>query len=162
MTEPFDIRPQCPDHPQVAAMLEELDRYLAMLYPPEENHILDLQALMSPEVHFMTAWQGEVAIGCGAFRRSAGDAATDGRAYGEIKRMFVRPDRRGQRVGERLLSALEAEQRRQGLGLSLLETGGEQHAAVRLYERCGYARRAAFGGYADNGSSLFYAKALAP
>ena len=38
--------------------------------------------------------------------------------------MFVRPDRRGQRVGERLLQALEAEQGRQGLSLSLLETGG--------------------------------------
>lgn len=143
-------------------MLEELDRYLAMLYPPEENHILDVQALLSPEVHFVTAWQGKVAIGCGAFRRAAGDAATGGQDYGEIKRMFVRPDRRGQRVGERLLQALEAEQCRQKLGLSLLETGREQGAAVRLYERCGYSRRAAFGGYPDNGSSLFYEKALLP
>ena len=34
--------------------------------------------------------------------------------------------------------------------------------AVRLYERCGYARRGPFCGYADNGLSLFYAKRLAP
>jgi hypothetical protein len=40
------------------------------------------------------------------------------------------------------------------------ETGAAQTEAVRLYERCGYARRAAFGGYPDNGLSRFYAKVL--
>jgi putative acetyltransferase len=43
----------------------------------------------------------------------------------------------------------------------LLETGEAQTQAVRLYERCGYRRRPAFGGYPDNGLSLFYGKALA-
>lgn len=162
MSSPIDVRPQRPDHPDVVAMLDELDLYLASLYPPEENYLLDVQALLSPEVHFVAAWQGEQAVGCGAFRRMEGDATTGGLAYGEIKRMFVRTDCRGQRVGERLLEALEAEQRRQGLSLSLLETGHAQVAAVRLYERCGYARRPTFGGYADNGSSLFYAKVLRP
>jgi putative acetyltransferase len=42
----------------------------------------------------------------------------------------------------------------------LLETGGEQREAVRLYERCGYMRRPAFGGYPDNGLSWFYEKQL--
>ena len=157
-----DVRPQRPDHPHVVAMLDALDRYLASLYPPEENYLLDVQALLSPEVHFVAAWQGEEAVGCGAFRRADGDATTRGIAYGEIKRMFVSPACRGQRVGERLLEALETEQRRQGLALSLLETGHEQAAAVRLYERCGYARRPAFGSYPDDGSSLFYAKVLQP
>jgi putative acetyltransferase len=31
--------------------------------------------------------------------------------------------------------------------------------AVRLYERAGYAVRPAFGGYPDNGLSVFYGKA---
>jgi hypothetical protein len=30
-----------------------------------------------------------------------------------------------------------------------------------LYERCGYAPRGPFGGYPDNGLSVFYGKALA-
>ncbi len=162
MSSLIDVRPQRPDHPHVVAMLDELDRYLASLYPPEENYLLDVQALLSPEVHFVAAWQGEAPVGCGAFRSAVGDATTGGLPYGEIKRMFVRPDCRGQRVGERLLEALEAEQRGRGLTLSLLETGHVQTAAVRLYERCGYARRPAFGGYPDNGSSLFYAKVLRP
>jgi putative acetyltransferase len=43
----------------------------------------------------------------------------------------------------------------------LLETGRDQIEAVRLYERAGYALRGAFGGYPDNGLSLFYEKPLA-
>ena len=48
-----------------------------------------------------------------------------------------------------------------GIDRALLETGAAQAAAVRLYERSGYRRRAAFGGYPDNGLSLFFEKALA-
>jgi putative acetyltransferase len=42
----------------------------------------------------------------------------------------------------------------------LLETGRDQHEAVRLYERCGFVRRGPFGCYPDNGLSLFYEKRL--
>jgi hypothetical protein len=45
--------------------------------------------------------------------------------------------------------------------MALLETGALQTAAVRLYERYGYRRRSAFGGYPDNGLSLFLEKQLA-
>jgi putative acetyltransferase len=48
-----------------------------------------------------------------------------------------------------------------GLALALLETGRDQAEAIRLYERCGYRRHGPFGGYRDNGLSLFYSKALA-
>ncbi|MDB5861339.1 MAG: family N-acetyltransferase, partial [Ramlibacter sp.] len=36
------IRPTPPDHPQVLALITELDTYLRSVYAPEENHILDL------------------------------------------------------------------------------------------------------------------------
>jgi GNAT superfamily N-acetyltransferase len=73
----------------------------------------------------------------------------------------VDPALRGQRIGERLLQTLEASLKEQGVALSLLETGGDQREAVRLYERCGYTRRGTFGGYPNNGLSLFMAKVLA-
>jgi len=53
------IRRESPDQPQVLALLDALDRYLASLYPPEANHILDVQALLSPEVDFFVAQQGD-------------------------------------------------------------------------------------------------------
>jgi len=154
------IRPERPDQPEIKALLGALDRYLESLYPPEANHILDVQALMAPEVFFLAARRDGLAIGTAACRRMPGEAETDGERYGEIKRMYVAPAERGQRIAESLLHELEDKLRRDGIVLALLETGRDQVEAVRLYERCGYRRRGSFGGYADNGLSLFLAKRL--
>ena len=159
---PLAIRPERPDHPQVVALLAELDAYLAGLYEPEANHILSLQELLAPEVRFLAAWHGSVLVGCGAVRSMPGDAATQGERYVEVKRMMVLPAARGQGVAAALLAALEEAVRGQGISLAMLETGTLQTNAVRLYERGGYALRPAFGGYPDNGLSLFYAKRLQP
>lgn len=156
----IEIRPERADHPQVVALLDALDRYLGELYEPEANHLLSVQELLVPEVTFLAAWQGDRIVGTGAVRRMPGGLDTDGRAYGEVKRMYVDPALRGQRIAERLLAALEGSLRERGLDRALLETGEAQHAAMRLYERCGYVRRAAFGGYPDNGLSVFMQKAL--
>jgi putative acetyltransferase len=155
------IRPERADHPQVVVALAALDDYLRALYPPEANHILSTEELLAPDVSFFAAWQGDRVIGTGAVRQMAGEPETGAKAYGEVKRMYVDPSLRGRRVGARLVEALEAAMRARGLTLALLETGRDQHQAVRLYERCGYRRRGPFGGYPDNGLSLFLAKVLA-
>jgi putative acetyltransferase len=160
MSEPIVLRPERPDHPQVVALLAGLDAYLGALYPPEANHILDVEALRDPAVDFIAAWSGANLLGCGATRCMPAEPASGGRPYGEVKRMMVRPDARGRRIGALLLAELEARLRRRGVGLALLETGRDQAEAVRLYERAGYARWSPFAGYPDNGLSLFFAKEL--
>lgn len=159
------IRSERADHPQVAPLLEALNAYLGSLYAPEDNYILDVAALLQPDIDFLVAAAGqgsdERLIGCGATRRMPGEPETDGLPYGEIKRMFVHPSVRGQRIAERLLAMLEARLLQDGLSLATLETGRDQTEAVRLYERCGYVRRAPFAGYPDNGLSVFYEKRLA-
>ena len=163
MSSEIVIRREHPDQPEVRVLLAALDDYLASLYPPEANHLLDLQALQAPEVCFFVArdaGDGNRVVGTGAVRRMDGEAATDGLPYGEVKRMMVDPARRGRGIGERLLQALEASLVEQGVTLALLETGRDQAEAVRLYERCGYKRCAPFGGYPDNGLSAFYGKRL--
>lgn len=154
------IQRESPDQPEVRAMLAQLDGYLAGLYPPEANHILELPGLLVPAVSFFVARSGQHAVGTAAVRRMPAEAATGSLPYGEVKRMFVHPQARGLGLGARLLATLEDEMRRQALPLSLLETGDLQREAVRLYERAGYKPRAAFGGYPDNGLSLFMGKTL--
>ena len=161
-TSSIVIRPERPDHPKVRELLRQLDAYLAALYEPDENHILGERALLAPDVSFLVAAQGQRIVGCGAVRRMPAEAATAQRPYGEVKRMMVDPDLRGQRIGARLLLSLEGVLRADGIGQALLETGAAQTDALRLYERSGYARRAAFGGYPDNGLSVFYEKSLQP
>jgi putative acetyltransferase len=154
------IQPERADSPEVVALLAALDAYLGTLYEPEANHILSVSELLSPQVQFLVARVSGQAVGCGAFRRMPGEADTGNLPYVEIKRMMVSPSMRGGGLATRLLNSLEAKAQVEGFNLALLETGGEQREAVRLYERCGYVRRGAFGGYPDNGLSWFYEKQL--
>ncbi len=161
MNAVVEIKPERADHPEVVALLDALDRYLGELYEPEANHILSVSELLAPQVSFFVARRGHSIVGTGAVRCMPGEADTNGQPYGEVKRMYVDPSMRGQRIGERLLQTLEGSLRERGVALALLETGRDQREAVRLYERCGYARRSAFGGYAENGLSLFMSKVIA-
>ena len=156
----LSIRREHPDQPEVRALLAALDAYLAGLYAPEHNHTLDVVALVSDEVDFLVARHAGVAVACAAARAMPGEPDSGGKAYGEIKRMYVDPAWRGQRLAERLLAQLEAGLLARGLSLALLETGRDQLEAVRLYQRCGYCLRGNFGGYPDNGLSAFYFKPL--
>jgi putative acetyltransferase len=164
MPDHIVIQQERPDQPEVVALLESLDRYLQSLYPPEANHIMSAQELLDPAVSFFVARDSAGAdariVGTGAFRRMPGESATGGERYGEIKRMYVDPTVRGKRIGSRLLEALEDTLVAEDITLALLETGAEQTQAVRLYERSGYTLRGPFGGYPDNGLSVFYAKVL--
>jgi putative acetyltransferase len=154
----LDIRPTLPDHPQVPALIAELDAYLCTVYAPEDNHILDLASLQHPAVTFLAAWQGDAVVGCGAVRTMPAEPETGGRPYGEIKRMFVSPAQRGARAGAKILAALETVLHAQGVDQTLMETGEELAQAARMYRAADYVERGAFGGYPDNGVSLFLEK----
>ncbi len=151
-----------PDQPAVRALLGALDRYLASLYPPEANHLLDVAALQERGVAFFVARDAAGApVGTAACVVRDGEPASGGRRYGEVKRMYVAPAARGTGVGTRLLAALEAALCEDGVALAMLETGRDQPEALALYRRSGYAPCAPFAGYADNGLSVFLSKALA-
>jgi len=96
----------------------------------------------------------ERAVGCGGLRPLDP-------SHGEIKRMYVIPERRGTGVSTAILSALESEARDRGWSRLVLETGDQQPDAMRLYEREGYTRIPNFGYYADSPLSICYEKSLA-
>ena len=104
---------------------------------------------------FLVAFDDEVAVGCGGLRTLDG-------SHGEIKRMYVVPERRGTGVATALLSALEGEARGRGWERLVLETGDQQPEAMRLYEREGYIRVPNFGYYADSDLSICYEKWFTP
>lgn len=70
-------------------------------------------------------------VGCGAFKKYAKQVA-------EIKRMFVKPETRGQRIGAQILAELEVWAREQSFAECILETGFKQPEAIALYKRSGY------------------------
>ena len=93
------------------------------------------------------------AVGCGGLR-ALGDGT------GEVKRMYVLPERRGTGAAPRILAALEDWARERGWWRLRLETGDRQPDAVRFYTRSGYAPIPGFGAYAGSASSLCFEKAL--
>lgn len=143
---------ESPRQAEVERMLEALDAYQSTLYPPESNHFVDVEGLAAPNVRFIVARRGTVAVGCGALRIDVG--------YGELKRMYVVPAARGHRLGRLILDRIEAEARRAGLRCLRLETGIHQPEALALYRAAGYAEREAFGEYAADPLSVFMEKIL--
>ncbi len=96
--------------------------------------------------------QGE-AVGCGAIVLSA-------EGFGEMKRVYIDPQHRGQQLGEKLLAALEEKARQRDCHTLRLETGIHQHAAITLYTRNGYQTRCAFAPYQPDPLSVFMEKPL--
>jgi putative acetyltransferase len=152
------IAVETPLQDDVRELVALLNAHLLPLSPLEFQFKMTVEQMAGPETTVWVARDGDGrAIGCGALK-----LATDGEA--EVKRMFCRPDRRGQRIGSRLLEAIEAEARRRGVKLLLLETGtGPGFAgAARLYERSGFVERGAFFDYPPSAWSRFYEKSLSP
>lgn len=147
------IQSETPDQPDIRAMIARLDALHADLYPAESNHLLDLGALLLPEVRFLVARDDAGrATGCAALVRR-GD-------YAEVKRMFVEEAARGQGIGRALLEQLALHALASSLHALRLETGIHQAPALRLYESFGFTRRAPFGDYQPDPLSVFMEKPL--
>jgi putative acetyltransferase len=148
------IRIEDPRQEDVRKLLDSLDAYLQSLYPPESNHILDVDALRALDIRFFVARRRGEAVGCGALR-------IDASGYGEVKRMFVRPEARGQKLGRTILMHLEAKAATEALAAMRLETGIDQADALALYRSAGYVERGPFGAYRPDPLSVFMEKSLA-
>jgi GNAT superfamily N-acetyltransferase len=102
---------------------------------------------------FFVAYVDGEAAACGGMR------AIDTQ-HGEIKRMYVVPERRGSGIAPAVLAVLEDDARARGWTRLVLETGTSQPEAVRLYEREGYQPIPLFGDYVGETTSLCFEKVL--
>jgi GNAT superfamily N-acetyltransferase len=152
---PITIVEERPDSADALQLIAELDTYLnALPYPQESRHAFSVAKLLREGVaFFVTRCEGEPA-GCGGLKLF-------GTAYGEVKRMYVRPAHRALGLGKLMLNYLAEYARARHVRLLRLETGIYQTEAIRLYERYGFERRPPFGEYRDDPLSVYYEKAIA-
>lgn len=150
---PLTIQVEAPRQDGVIRLLEMSDAYAASLYPAESNHMLDLGSLEGDDATFWVARLDGVVVGCCALVE-----AGDGTA--EIKRMFVDPAARGQKVSRRLMEVMEEVARQKRLIALRLETGIYQPEAIGLYRAFGYVEISAFGSYLPDPLSIFMEKRL--
>jgi len=117
---------------------------------PGSAHALDLSSLKAPDVHFWSAWDGEVVIGTGALKRLS-------EFHGEIKSMHTEQAYRRSGVGSAMLRHIIAEARKMGLSQLSLETGSWPYffPARELYARQGFVECPPFGSYVVDPNSVF-------
>lgn len=142
------------NHPDISTLIAALDHFQQQLYPSESNHLLDLGQIPSDRLILMIIRDNEHhAVGCGA-------VVLNHDGSGEMKRVYIDPEYRGQRLGDALLGALEKEAILRNCHTIRLETGIHQPAAITLYHRHGYFERDAFAPYLPDPLSIFMEKVL--
>jgi GNAT superfamily N-acetyltransferase len=150
---PATITRERPDSADAVALITELEAHLEPLYPRESRHGYSVEKMIAQAVVFFVLRADDTPAGCGGIQLF-------GTAYGELKRMYVRPAFRSSGFGKLLLDHLAEYARAQGVGLLRLETGIHQAAAIRLYERAGFQRIPPFGAYVEDPLSLCYEKRI--
>lgn len=150
---PIVITPERPDSTDAVALIAELDDVLTPLYPAESRHGLSVQRLIAEGVAFFVLRSDGVPASCGGIKLVGND-------YGEVKRMYVRPQFRGSGFAKLILNQLADHARTHGVSLLRLETGIHQTEAIGLYEGLGFRRIPPFGPYKPDPVSLCYEKRI--
>jgi putative acetyltransferase len=146
-----------PDSPDAVGLITELETHLESFYPPESRHGFSVERLVAEGVPLFVLRVGGEPAGCGGIKL-VGDQA--GHEYGELKRMYVRPQFRGRGFGKQILDQLADYALAKGVTLLRLETGIHQQSAIRLYEQAGFRRIPPFGPYTNDPLSLCYERGL--
>ncbi len=147
---------ESPRQKVVNEMFCRLDQYLSELYPPESNHLLNIEKLSCSNTIFCVARYNDIALGCGAALLKFEEE----KSYAEIKRMYVHEEYRGDGIGAKILRFLHKKIAYRGISIARLETGFSQFNAIKLYEKSGYHRIPPFGEYQLDPLSLFFEKKI--
>jgi putative acetyltransferase len=146
---PALITQERPDTPDAIGLITELEAHLEARYPSESRHGLSVERLLAEDVAFFLLRTDGIPAGCGGIKLV-------GSEYGEIKRMYVRPQFRGIGLAKLMLRHLAAYAQAHRINLLRLETGIHQREAIRLYEGFGFYRIPPFGPYTDDPLSRCY------
>ena len=150
---PVVITLERPDSADAVALITELEAVLTPLYPDESRHGLSVGRLIAEAVAFFVLRSDGVPASCGGIKLFGTD-------YGEVKRMYVRPEFRGSGFAKLILNQLADHARAHGVSLLRLETGIHQKEAIGLYEGLGFRRIPPFGAYKPDPVSLCYEKQI--
>jgi putative acetyltransferase len=154
-----EISAERPDSPDAEQLILELEAHLAPRYPAESRHGFSVQRLLDEGVDFYVLRSDGRAAACGGVLLVP---PTDGDVgYGEVKRMYVRPEFRGAGFGRAILERLADRARERGVSVLRLETGIQQVEAIGLYERAGFRTRGPFGPYVADPNNCYFEMRLA-
>ena len=159
----LEIRPVGYHHPDAQRLVDEVQgEYVRRYGGPDGAHI-DRSQFDAPKGLFSVGYCDGEPVAMGGWRLlPAGEAATAwADPAAELKRMYVVESMRGAGFARAMLTYLEASAAGHGVRWLLLETGGKQPEAIRLYRSSGYVDVPPFGHYAESELSVHLGKQLA-
>ena len=145
-------------HPVSQSLIADLNAELST-YPGDHFFSLDAEEVSPDRGCFLVAWLDGAPVGCGAIRM-LDDEPGEPTRRAEVKRMYARPDGRGHKIGAAVLHQLERRARALGATTLVLETADYLPAAIGLYTKVGFERRAPWGEYVHSNASACFAKPL--
>ena len=142
-------------HPQVHKLLEEHLANMHELSPPEQVFALDVSKLRAPGITFLTVWEDDALLGCGALKELSA-------TRGEVKSMRTPKALRRGGAGRAVLAHIIGIARERGYHSLSLETGSHPAflPAQKLYQTFGFAYCGPFADYREDPSSVFMSLAL--
>ena len=148
----MNLRRTTSNNPDFKNLVVALDQVLAFL--DGDDHAFYAQFNKSDHLnHVVVYYDGNEALGCGAFRPYEQETV-------EIKRMYTKPESRGKGVAQAVLYELESWAKELGFTDCILETGYKQVEAIGLYQKAGYQTIANYGQYAGVENSVCMQKAI--
>lgn len=148
LQDQVEIRDADPDEPAAQTCIGAYFDLLAALVPGFAPDWLalplpDADSYRPPQGAFLIAWSDDLPIGCVSLHRL-------GPGLGEVKRLWVHPDARGQGLGRRLMRAIETRARDMGLARLNLDSNTVLTEAIALYRSDGWTETAPYTGAPAN------------
>ncbi len=144
-----------PRLPDVTALLNEHLQSMQSISKPESKHALDIEALCTDSISFLSARAGNELLGCGALMELDP-------SHGEIKSMRTASMHLRKGVAAAILEQIITLATQRRYTRLSLETGSQPEfiPACKLYERFGFERCEPFGSYTLDPSSVFMTREL--
>lgn len=149
---PIQLKRTQSTDPDFKLLVKELDAGLRITNG-DVMDIYDQHNIIESVDTVVIAYQDETPVACGCFKPFDTYAV-------EIKRMFVRPEARGEGISAMVLQELESWAKSLGFNATVLETGSRQVEAQGLYKKVGYVTIPKYGPYIDLPDSFCFRKYL--
>lgn len=130
MNEKIKVVKTTSENPDFIFLIRTFDAYLWDRYPELKmdywgNNLIEFNA------NVLIVYLDEQPVACGCFKKYNEKTV-------ELKRMFVLPEARGLGLAQLVIKELEAEAKKQGFEVLILETLYKQIEAINLYQKTGF------------------------
>ena len=164
MADPWILRPIRPmDDAAVAAIIRDVMTEHGCTSDGFAIHDAEVTAMSGhyrgEHARYYVVERGGAVLGGAGFARLAGTTSVD--AVCELRKMYFRPEARGQGLAARLLALLLDDMRGAGYRRCYLETTSWMQRAQQLYRRAGFTEQAtAEGATGHHGCDVYFAREL--